>query len=173
MTTNWAGNVTYAATVPHEPESLDELAEIVATAPAVRALGSRHSFNRIADTTGVQVSVARLSGPVQIDSAAHTATVPAGVRYGEIVEQLDRSGWALQNLASLPHISVAGAIATGTHGSGVSNRGLAGAVAGLAIVTADGSALTAQRGDAGFDGMVVSLGCLGIVTRATLDIVPT
>jgi xylitol oxidase len=173
MTRNWAGNITYSAAALREPESVDELAEIVASALSVRALGSRHSFNRIADTTGLQVSVARLPGTVEIDSAARTATVPAGVRYGEIVEELDRAGWALQNLASLPHISVAGAIATGTHGSGVGNRSLAGAVAGLELVLADGSTLTTQRGDDDFDGMVVSLGCLGVVTRVTLDIVPT
>ncbi|MDX6276894.1 MAG: alditol oxidase [Nocardioidaceae bacterium] len=173
MTTNWAGNITYSAAALREPESVDELAEVVASALSVRALGSRHSFNRIADTTGLQVSVARLPGMVEIDSAARTATVPAGVRYGEIVEELDRAGWALQNLASLPHISVAGAIATGTHGSGVGNRSLAGAVAGLELVLADGSTLTTQRGDDDFDGMVVSLGCLGVVTRVNLDIVPT
>jgi xylitol oxidase len=173
MTTNWAGNVTYSAAGLSEPESVEELAEIVAAAPSVRALGSRHSFNRIADTRGVQVSVARLSGAVEVDTLARTATVPAGLRYGEIVEELDRAGWALHNLASLPHISVAGAVATGTHGSGVRNGSLASVVAGLELVTADGSSLTTRRGDPDFGGMVVALGCLGVVSNVTLDIVPT
>ncbi|MCW2750000.1 MAG: FAD-binding protein, partial [Aeromicrobium sp.] len=156
MAKNWAGNITYAATALREPASVEELAEIVAAAPAVRALGSRHSFNRIADTNGVLVSVAGIPGAVEIDSAARTARVPAGVRYGEIVEELDRAGWALHNLASLPHISVAGAIATGTHGSGVGNGNLASAVAGLELVTADGSTVTTRRGEQDFDGMIVS-----------------
>lgn len=170
--TNWAGNLEYAATDLHEPESIDELATIVAAAHRIRGLGSRHSFNRIADTTGIQVSVARLPSDVDIDSAERTATVPAGARYGEFVKHLDRAGWALHNLASLPHISVAGAIATGTHGSGDRNGSLSSAVAGLELVTADGSVLTVRRGDPEFDGMVVSLGSLGIVTRVTLDIEP-
>jgi xylitol oxidase len=173
MAKNWAGNITYTASAVREPESVEGLAEIVAAAPSVRALGSRHSFNRIADISGIQISVAGLAGAVEIDSAARTAAVPAGLRYGEIVEELDRAGWALHNLASLPHISVAGAIATGTHGSGVRNGSLARAVAGLEIVTADGSTLTTRRGDPDFDGMVVSLGCLGVVATVTLDIVPT
>jgi xylitol oxidase len=173
MAKNWAGNITYSATELREPESIEELAEIVAAAPAVRALGSRHSFNRIADTTGIQISVVRMTGAVEIDTGARTARVPAGLRYGEIVEELDRQGWALRNLASLPHISIAGAIATGTHGSGVGNGSLATAVAGLELITAKGSTLTSRRDDTNFAGMVVSLGCLGVVTHVTLDIVPT
>jgi xylitol oxidase len=173
MAKNWAGNITYTASELREPTSVEELAGIVAAAPAVRALGSRHSFNRIADTTGVLVSVAGLPGDVEIDAVGRTATFPAGVRYGEIVEELDAAGWALQNLASLPHISIAGAIATGTHGSGARNGSLASAVAGLELITADGSTLTTQRGLPDFAGTVVSLGSLGVVTRVTLDIVPT
>lgn len=172
MTTNWAGNLEYAASAFHEPTSIDELASLVAEAPSVRARGSRHSFNRIADTTGVAVSVARLPGDIAIDSATRTVSVPAGALYGELVEELDRAGWALHNLASLPHISVAGAIATGTHGSGDRNGSLSSAVTGIELVTADGSLLTSQRGDRDFTGMVVSLGALGIVTRVTLAIEP-
>ncbi|MEJ7633953.1 FAD-binding protein [Aeromicrobium sp.] len=171
--TNWAGNLTYGASALHEPASIDELSALVAAAPAVRGLGSRHSFNRIADTTGIQVSAAGLPALVEVDAAGRTVTVSAGLRYGELVEDLDRAGWALHNLASLPHISVAGAIATGTHGSGDRNGSLASSVAGLELVTADGSVSTVRRGDPDFDGMVVSLGCLGIVTKVMLDIVPT
>lgn len=172
MATNWAGNITYAASELREPESVEELAEIVATAPSVRALGSRHSFNRIADTAGIQISTASLPDSFTINEDS-TVTVGAGLRYGEFVERLDAAGWALGNLASLPHISVAGAIATGTHGSGVLNGSLASAVSALELMTGDGSLLTPRRGDTDFDGMVVSLGCLGVVTRVTLDIVPT
>lgn len=171
--TNWAGNLTYRASALHQPTSIDELGEVIRAASLVRGLGSRHSFNPIADTTGVQVSVAAMPAEVVVDETARTVTVSAGLRYGELVEELDRAGWALHNLASLPHISVAGAIATGTHGSGDHNGSLASSVAGLELVTADGSVLAVRRGDPDFDGMVVSLGRLGIVTRVTLDIVPT
>src|SRR5690349_15728606 len=131
--TNWAGNLTYGASALLEPASVDELGELVASAPRVRALGTRHSFNRIADTDGVHVSAAALPRRVEVDAAARTVTVSAGLRYGELVEELDRAGWALHNLASLPHISVAGAIATGTHGSGDHNGSLASSVAGLEL----------------------------------------
>lgn len=171
--TNWAGNLTYGAVGLREPASTDELAAVVAGAPRVRALGSRHSFNRIADTDGLQVSVARLPAEIEVDSADRQVAVSAGLRHGEIVERLDRAGWALNNLASLPHISVAGAIATGTHGSGDRNGSLASAVAGIEMVTADGRHMSVRRGDPDFAGMVVALGRLGIVTRVILDIEPT
>ncbi|AXT85745.1 FAD-binding protein [Aeromicrobium sp. A1-2] len=171
--TNWAGNLTYHATALHQPGSIEELSALVAAAPSARALGSRHSFNAIADTTGVQISVAGLPPVVEVDAAAREVTVSAGLRYGELVEELDQAGWALHNLASLPHISVAGAIATGTHGSGDRNGSLASSVAGLELVTADGTVRSVRRGDPDFDGMVVSLGLLGVVTKVTLDIIPT
>jgi xylitol oxidase len=171
--TNWAGNLTYSATQLHVPSTIDELVELVRSTPRLRALGSRHSFNAIADTDAAQVSVAGLPHVVDVDEAAQQVTVSAGLRYGELVEQLDLAGWALPNLASLPHISVAGAIATGTHGSGDRNVSLAGAVAGLELVTADGQVRTVRRGDADFDGTVVSLGRLGVVTSVVLDVVPT
>ncbi len=169
---NWAGNVRYAARELHEPSTVDDLRRLVAATPKARALGSRHSFNRIADTSGAQFSLERMPHELTVDADARTVTVNAGARYGEFVERLDARGWAVRNLASLPHISVAGAIATGTHGSGDRNGSLAASVAALELVTADGELLTARRGDPEFDGMVVSLGALGIATRVTLDIVP-
>ena len=172
-TTNWAGNLTYGATTLHTPTSVEELQQIVRDATRLRAVGSRHSFNRIADTDAAQVSVAGLPAAVTVDEGARTVTVSAGLRYGELVDRLDAAGWAVPNLASLPHISVAGAIATGTHGSGDGNVSLAGAVAGVRLVGADGELHDIRRGDADFDGAVVSLGRLGIVTEVTIDAVPT
>lgn len=169
---NWAGNLSYSASDLLEPGSVDELREMVATTPRIRALGSRHSFNKIADTSAVQISTAGIPLDLEVDAAGRTVTVGGGARYGEFVETLDRAGWALHNLASLPHISVAGAISTGTHGSGDRNGCLSTAVAGLEIVTADGGILTLRRGDPDFAGAVVSLGALGVVTRVTLDIEP-
>jgi xylitol oxidase len=171
--TNWAGNLTYGAHTLHRPTTVDELRQVVRDADRVRAIGSRHSFNRIADTDDAQVSVADLPVVVDVDESARLVTVSAGLRYGELVEQLDASGWALPNLASLPHISVAGAIATGTHGSGDRNGSLAAAVAGIQLVRADGELVDVRRGDPDFDGAVVSLGRLGVLTTVTLDVVPT
>ncbi len=171
--TNWAGNLTYGASALIEPTSVVELQDVVGSASRIRALGSRHSFNRIADTDGVQVSVARLPDTFDLDESARTITVAAGLRYGELVERLDRAGWALHNLASLPHISIAGAIATGTHGSGDRNGSLATAVARLELVAADGQINHVARGEADFDATVVSFGLLGVTTYVTLDIEPT
>ena len=146
---------------------------MVAESTRVRALGTGHSFNRIADTTGDLISTAALPTVADIDTAAATVTAGAGVRYGDLAQRLDAAGWALPNLGSLPHISVAGACATATHGSGDRNRNLPAAVRALDLVTADGSLLTLDRADSGrFPGAVVGLGALGIVTTLTLDLVP-
>jgi xylitol oxidase len=164
---NWAGNVTYRARAVHRPRTLDELRRIVAAAPSLRALGSRHTFNALADADE-QVSLEALPADVVFvgDSAV---SFNAGLTYGELARHLDGRA-ALHNLASLPHISVAGAIATGTHGSGTGN--LATAVRALQLVTSSGDLVEAQRGDADFDGMVVHLGRLGVLTRVTLDTEP-
>jgi alditol oxidase len=172
--TNWAGNVTFSATRIHRPASVAELQRLVAAGAYVRALGTGHSFSRIADTPGDLVSVAGLPKIMKVDAEAATVTVSAGVRYGELAPHLHAAGYALRNLASLPHISVAGACATGTHGSGNSNGNLATAVCAMEMITAGGDAVTMSREADGdrFRGAVVGLGALGIVTSLSLDIVP-
>ena len=170
---NWAGNLRYSAAEVQEPATVPELQDLVAGATKLRALGSRHSFNRIADTTGTLVSLGHLAPAIDVDSENMTVTVSGGTRYGTLAAELQRQGYALHNLASLPHISVAGAVATATHGSGDRNGNLATAVACLELVTADGAILTSRRGEPDFDGMVVNLGALGIVSSLTLDIEPT
>ena len=172
---NWAGNLTYRAEALVAPRSLDELQEVVAGTERVRALGSRHSFTEISDTEGVLVSLAGLpdAASVEVDEESGTATVGAGAAYGAVGVELERRGWALATMASLPHISVAGAIATGTHGSGDATGSLASAVAGIDYVGADGEVRALRRGDPDFDGSVVALGALGILTRVTLDVEPT
>lgn len=169
---NWAGHHRYRATQLHRPTSIPELQQIVSGAPRIRALGSRHSFNALADSTEL-VSLDALDPAIEIDPDAETVSFSAGVRYGELGIALQAQGWALRNLASLPHISVAGAIATATHGSGNGNGTLSRAVAGLDIVTATGEMLTLAPANEEFDGAVVALGALGIVSRVTLDIEPT
>ena len=169
-TTNWAKNLTYGAQRTHRPSSVDEVRRIVAGTERIKALGSRHCFNDIADTEADHLSLASLPGDVDIDG--DVAWVPAGMRYGELAAQLAASGRALHNLASLPHITVAGATATGTHGSGVRNGSLSAAVAGLDIVRADGELVRLRPEDPEFPGAVVHLGALGIVTRIGLRIQP-
>jgi xylitol oxidase len=169
---NWAGNLTYRARAVHHPGSIEEVQSRVAASASIRGLGSRHSFSDIADTTGELLVLDQLDPDVTIDPAAGTVTAAAGMRYGDLARALHAEGWAIRNLASLPHISIAGTVATGTHGSGVGNRSLSADVAGLELVTADGGIRWIRRGDPDFDGAVVSLGALGIVTRITLDIVP-
>jgi xylitol oxidase len=155
----------------HRPSSLEELQEIVAAARQVRAVGSHHSFNDIADAEE-QVTLSALPADLVVDRDAATVSFGAGLTYGELAGALEREGVALHNLASLPHISVAGAVATASHGSGDGNRNLATAVAALELVTSSGELVTAARGDTDFDGMVVGLGALGVVARLTLDVEP-
>lgn len=173
MTHNWAGNLRYSASRIHRPASVDEVRRIVAAAPRIRALGTRHSFNTIADSTAELLSTELLDAPAQIDVDARTVTVGAGTRYGVLARQLDDAGWALPAMASLPHISVGGAVATATHGSGDRTGNLATAVSALDIVTASGDLLTLRRGDPRLEGAVVSLGALGVVTSLTLDVEPS
>ncbi|TQJ90787.1 D-arabinono-1,4-lactone oxidase [Streptomyces sp. SLBN-31] len=173
--TNWAGNITYTAKELHRPHSLDALGALVAGSPKVRVLGSGHSFNEIAEpgAEGVLLSIAALPPVIDVDTAARTVRVSGGVRYAELARAVDAHGLALPNMASLPHISVAGSVATGTHGSGVGNGSLASAVREVELVTADGSTVTVGRGDERFAGAVTSLGALGVVTALTLDLEPT
>jgi xylitol oxidase len=172
--TNWAGNITYSAKELHRPRSLDALRALVADSARVRVLGSGHSFNEIADpgADGVLLSLADLPAEVDVDTAAGTVRVGGGVRYAELARQVHARGLALPNMASLPHISVAGSVATGTHGSGVGNGSLAAAVREVELVTASGAVETIGRGDERFGGAVTSLGALGVVTALTLDLEP-
>ena len=174
--TNWAGSHTYRSRI-ERVRSVEHLQEVVAAAPRVRALGSRHSFTDLTDITdvddGVLVSLDDLPTRVDVDPATRTARVTGRAAYGDVATALQAEGWALGNLASLPHISVAGAVATGTHGSGIGNGSLATAVASLDLVGPDGELRTVGRGDTDFDGSVVALGALGVVTSVTLDVEPT
>src|SRR6266568_1448197 len=133
---NWAGNITFAAPDLYRPAALGELQTLVARARQIRVLGTGHSFNDMADSPGAQVGLAGLPPEVEVDSAASLVRVTAGLSYAGLAGELDASGFALRNLASLPHISVAGACATGTHGSGPVNQNMSAAVAGLELVTA-------------------------------------
>lgn len=171
--TNWARNYSYRAAALLRPRTIAELQDVVAASPRIRPLGSRHSFTGLADSDGVLVSLDAIDVDMVLDESARTVTVGAGARYGDFVSRLHDRGWAVHNLASLPHISVAGAIATATHGSGDANGTLATAVTAIEMVTASGDIVTVRRGDPDFEGSVVSLGALGVVARVTLAIEPT
>ena len=173
--TNWAGNHTYAATDVVRPTHLDELVEVVRTTPRVKALGSRHSFDDVADTTGTHVVLDAYDDgrvPVEVRERG-VVSVAAGLRYGDVTRHVQGAGRAFANLASLPHISVAGSVATATHGSGDGVGSLASAVVGVELVTGDGEVRTVRRGDLDFPGVVVALGALGVVTRLELETEPT
>jgi xylitol oxidase len=173
---NWAGNVTFRAGCVRHPESVAAVQELVAGRRRVHALGTGHSFSRVADTTGDLISVASLPVVMDLSTGAGppAVLVSAGVRYAELAGYLHQAGYALRNLGSLPHISVAGSCATGTHGSGDGNQGLAAAVSAMELVTAQGDLVRVSREADGdrFAGLVVGLGALGIVTSLTLDLVP-
>ena len=171
--TNWAGNYEFRAAEVRTPESVEQLQELVSASPRIRALGTRHSFNDLADSAGTLVSLVDRESEPRLDTERMTVSVAAGTRYGVLASWLNARGFALHNMGSLPHISVAGAVATGTHGSGNALGSLATAVAGLQMVTGEGHLLEVDQSHPQFEGMVVSLGALGIVTRVTLEIQPT
>ncbi len=175
MQQNWSRHHTFAAPRIHYPMTIAELQQIVAQSRHCKVLGSAHSFHDIADTTGDLIVLSRLAQTPTLDDERGTVTAPAGMRYGELAQFLAPTRWALHNMASLPHISVAGTIMTGTHGSGVRHGNLATAVIGMTMVTTSGEVSHYSRATHGADfaGMVVSLGALGVVVDVTLQLVPT
>jgi alditol oxidase len=172
--TNWAGNVRFSPRQVQRPASVPELQRLVAGSSRVRALGTGHSFSPIADTPGALISVAGLPKAIDADARRQSVTVSAGLTYGELAPDLHKRGYALRNLASLAQLSVAGACATASHGSGNRIGNLATAVNRVEMVTAQGDLLTLSREDSGaeFGGAVVALGSLGIITSLGLDVVP-
>src|SRR5690606_30410699 len=172
--TNWAGNITYAGAELRRPRTLDELRALVRGGGRVRVLGSGHSFNRIADPGegGLLLSLDAMPPRIDVDTATRTVVAGGGVRYAELARTVHAHGLALPNMASLPHISVAGSVATGTHGSGMTNGPLASAVREVELVTAAGDLERIGRADDRFGAVVTSLGALGVVTALTLDLEP-
>jgi alditol oxidase len=168
---NWGGNYCYRARAFHRPSTLAELQRLVVSCRRLRVVGSRHSFTAIGDGDEL-VTLDELPGDVTIDRNAQTVSLPSHLRYGQLADRLAAEGLALANLASLPHISVAGAVATASHGSGVTNGNLGTAVAALELVRADGEIVWLRRGEPDFDGAVVALGALGVVTWVVLDVQP-
>ncbi len=173
MSANWSGTVNFRDSEFASPSSMAEIQSLVASNAKIRARGSAHCFNEIADTSAIAISLEELSNEIEIDKDKRTVRVPAGMKYGELAVALHERGWAIHNMASLPHISVAGAVATATHGSGVGNGNLATAVKSLEVVLPDGSLKRISEGDANFQGYVVGLGLTGVVVNLDLAIEPT
>ena len=172
---NWAGNYQYQAKNLYTPQTVEETQSLVKKLSTQKALGSCHCFNDIADSPLNQISTANLNKLVSLDSTGRSVTVESGVRYGQFAPELDHLGFALHNLASLPHISVAGAASTATHGSGVTNGNLATAVKAFEFISADGALhqLSKEKDGEKFNAMVVGLGAFGIITKVTLQVEPT
>ncbi|WP_041735221.1 D-arabinono-1,4-lactone oxidase [Dyadobacter fermentans] len=172
---NWAGNLEYSTDRLDLGKNLKQVQTIVKKYPKLKVLGTRHCFNDIADTKDQFISVVGAEEVMDLDTKNKTVTVNAGLKYGQLAPYLHEQGFALPNLASLPHISVAGACATATHGSGEKNGNLATAVSAFEMVTADGEVLKLSREKDGekFNAAVVHLGALGVVTKVTLDVQPT
>jgi xylitol oxidase len=172
---NWAGNLDYGTDRLYATASLEQVQDYVKKESKLKVLGTRHCFNNIADSKDSFLSLKPMDKVIALDPAKHTVTVGAGITYGQLCPYLDSKGFALHNLASLPHISVAGACSTATHGSGAKNGSLATAASGLEMVTASGDVvnLSRERDRGTFPGAVVGLGALGVITKVTLDIQPT
>lgn len=172
---NWSTHHTFSAARVHYPQTVAQVQEIVANASKVRVLGAGHSFHDLADCSEDLISLQQFDSTVTVDRQHNTVTIPAGITYIQLCPQLHRQGYALTNLASLPQITVAGAVATATHGSGDQIGNLATPVSGLTIITASGERVELTRSGHGdqFQGAVVSLGGLGVVTHMTLDVAPT
>src|SRR5882672_5724876 len=171
---NWAGNVEYSTDKIYYPKTVEEVQQLVKKYTKLKQLGTRHCFNRIADSTDQIIGLKNLDQVVAIDEKALTITVGAGIKYAQLGPYLHEKGFALHNLASLPHISVAGACTTATHGSGMKNGNLSTAVRAIEMVTSDGETvqLSKENDDENFDAAVVGLGALGVITKVTLNMQP-
>ncbi len=172
--TNWAGNLSYSTATFMTADSIDEIIDLVKKHDRLKVLGTRHCFNNIADSRDRFLSLGPLDKIGPLNERENTVTVAGGVRYGDLAAWLDARGFALHNLASLPHISIAGGCATATHGSGLGNGNLSSAVRSISLVLASGESLTLSRDKDKelFPGVVVNLGALGVITSLTLDIQP-
>jgi alditol oxidase len=172
---NWAGNVEYGTANLYSATSVEQAQDFVRKHARMKVLGTRHCFNHIADSTENFLSLRPMDKVIALDAPTRTVTIPANMSYGQLAPYLHEHGFALHNLASLPHISVAGACSTATHGSGEKNGNLSTSVAALEMITAAGDVVKLSRKQDGekFLGAVVGLGALGVITKITLDLQPT
>lgn len=171
---NWAGNLAYSTQNIINVNTVKNIQELVKGSDKLKLLGSRHCFNHIADSKNLLLDISQMNKVISLDKKSHKVTVEGGIKYGELSPDLHENGFALPNLASLPHISVVGGCITATHGSGAKNGNLATSVSALELISADGTIhqLSKEKNEE-FLGAVVNLGALGVITQMTLDLVPT
>ena len=170
---NWSKNVDFNDRGYLQPDSLSELQELIRSNAKIRARGTAHCFNEIANTSSYAINLAKMPRVIEVSAETKSVKVSPGLTYGELAPVLHSQGWALNNLASLPHISIAGSISTGTHGSGIKNQNLANQVLSLDMVTAEGELRHLDRTSPAFNALVVGLGLGGIVYQYELKIEPT
>lgn len=175
---NWAGTVTATPVAVHHPQDLTEAAEALSTAErngwTVRALGSGHSFTPVAAPTGMALDLSAWRGIEHADPGTGLVTVRAGTRLHELNAELDRIGLAMPNLGDIDQQTIAGAISTGTHGTGARHGGIATQVRALHLLLADGTArrCAPDENPELFAAARVGLGALGIITSVTLQCEP-
>ena len=176
--TNWAGDQSCAPAIIEHPSTREELAEIVRREAdrglRVRASASGHSFNEIALTDGVMVRCDRLDGVLSVDADAGLVKVEAGILLRQLNRRLDSLELALANLGDIDGQTLAGAISTGTHGTGGRQPSLSAQAEALELVLADGSVVEigARSDPAALDAARIGLGALGLIYAVTLRVVP-
>jgi len=170
---NWAGNVTFGTERHVTPGSMEELSELVSKSSKVKVQGSKHSFNTIADSTDTLVSLQNFNQIGEPDPETRSVRIGGGVTYGELAVHLESRDWAVSNLASLPHISVIGACATATHGSGRTNKNLSNQLLDLEVMGPDGNIRRIPAGSEEAKLAAVGLGAIGLITAASVRIEPT
>ncbi|MFF2165504.1 D-arabinono-1,4-lactone oxidase [Streptomyces sp. NPDC058175] len=175
--TNWAGDEACTPRQILQPQSVDEVADATKRAAAmgrtVRVVGAGHSFNDQVSTDGLLLNLDRISGLQHVDTKAGLVTVGAGTRLADLNLQLAQHGLALPNLGDIDRQSIAGAMSTGTHGTGRKLGNLATQIESLDLVLADGTTLTCTDNEPEvLQAARVSLGALGVITSYTLRVVP-
>ena len=172
--TNWSGSVTAHPTAIVRPTSESELAHAVQSARNVRVVGAGHSFTPLCETAGSLVSLADMAGRVTVAADRRTATVPAGWTIQNVTTALWREGLSLGNQGDIDCQAIAGAMATGTHGTGAGLGNLSTLARGFRLVLADGSVVRcdAQERPELFQAQRLSLGLLGVATEIELEVLP-
>jgi len=172
---NWSRTHCFGATELRRPTSIGELQQSIVAAVAsgqgVRTIGSRHSFTDIADSD-VVVDLGALPEQFAVSPDRTSVTVSGAMTYARLASLLEPHQLAIANMASLPHLSIAGAISTATHGSGTTNGNLATAVLSLKIMTSAGELRHVQRSDTQFSAAVVALGAMGAIVAIELAVEP-
>lgn len=171
--TNFGRNISFEPARIATPKGADEIAALMRRSKRLRVMGSRHSWSPVIVTDDTLVSLDEMRDIIEVDVAKGLARVQAGIKLFELISGLEARGMALANLGSISQQSIAGAVATGTHGTGIGFQCLASQVTSLRLIDGEGNDRRYDAGDPEFDAVVVGLGCFGVVYELTLRVVPT